>query len=144
MAQPNLAPSKPKKKKIPRKPSAKQLAREKFNKKIEEIKTRVEKPLLNTIGTPSGIEKAKGKKKGKKFINEDKNTLLAIVAEVNEKTDGAIKSKLQRAREMETIRQAKQRENEAKTESKKARMEEKGKEILRKQKRKGRDDDNEV
>jgi hypothetical protein len=39
----------------------------------------VEKPLLNTIGTPSGIEKAKGKKKGKKFINEDAVTLWCVV-----------------------------------------------------------------
>lgn len=27
--------------------------------------------MLNTIGTPSGVEKAKGKKKGKKFVHED-------------------------------------------------------------------------
>lgn len=27
--------------------------------------------MLNTIGTPSGVQKAKGKKKGKKFVHED-------------------------------------------------------------------------
>ena len=32
----------------------------------------MEKPLLNTIGTPSGVQKVKGKKKGKRFVNEDK------------------------------------------------------------------------
>jgi hypothetical protein len=38
MVQPNLAASKPKKKKIPRKPSAKQLAKEKNHKRLEEFK----------------------------------------------------------------------------------------------------------
>jgi hypothetical protein len=44
MAQPNLAPSKPKKKKIPKKPSQKQLAREKYTKRIQEFKV----PFFNT------------------------------------------------------------------------------------------------
>jgi len=38
MAQPNLAPSKPKKKKTPRKPTPKQLAKEKYEKRLEEFK----------------------------------------------------------------------------------------------------------
>ena len=36
----------------------------------------MEKPLLNTIGTPSGIQKVKGKKKGKKFVSEDKVSIV--------------------------------------------------------------------
>jgi hypothetical protein len=83
MVQPNLSPSKPKKKKIPKKPSQKQLAREKHVKRLDEFKvvplvklqlifkSRVEEPQLNTIGTPSSIQKVKGKKKGKKFVKDD-------------------------------------------------------------------------
>jgi len=69
---------------------------------------------------------------------------LAIVAEVTEKNEGDIKSKLQRARELETIREVRHKENEAKTESKKARMEEKGKELLRNKKRKSKNEDEEI
>jgi hypothetical protein len=42
MVQPNLAPSKPKKKKIPKKPSQKQLAKEKYTKTLNQFKV----PLL--------------------------------------------------------------------------------------------------
>jgi len=101
----------------------------------------VDDPKLNTIGKPSGVQNVKGRKKGKRFINEDTSTLLAIVAEVAEKNDGDIKSKLQKARDMEIIREAKMRENEARAESKKARMEEQGKELLKNKKRKNRKDD---
>jgi hypothetical protein len=31
----------------------------------------VDDPKLNTIGTPSGVQNVKGRKKGKRFINED-------------------------------------------------------------------------
>jgi hypothetical protein len=41
MAQPNLAPSKPKKKKIPKKTSQKQLAKEKYTKTLNQFKVRL-------------------------------------------------------------------------------------------------------
>jgi len=40
MAQPNLAPSKPKKKKVPKTQTPKQLAKEKYQKRLEEYKVR--------------------------------------------------------------------------------------------------------
>jgi hypothetical protein len=46
MVQPNLAPSKAKKKKIPKKPSLKQLAKEKQHKRLEEFKVRFVFPKL--------------------------------------------------------------------------------------------------
>jgi len=46
MAQPNLAPSKPKKKKIPKKPSQKQLAKEKYTKTLNQFKVPNPLPAL--------------------------------------------------------------------------------------------------
>jgi hypothetical protein len=79
------ASAKPKKK-ITKKPTPKQIAKEKYQKRLDEFKvlvslqklneTRVERPALNTIGEPSGIQKLKGKKRGKKFVHEDSVTHL--------------------------------------------------------------------
>jgi hypothetical protein len=46
MAQPNLSPSKQKKKKIPKKPSQKQQAREKYLKRLDEFKVA---PLMRLL-----------------------------------------------------------------------------------------------
>ncbi|ODQ51846.1 hypothetical protein SAICODRAFT_8435 [Saitoella complicata NRRL Y-17804] len=73
-------------------------------------------PKLNGIA-PAGIVKPKGKKKGKTFV-EDTSSLLSILADVNDKSDTTIRSKLQRARDLEVIRQAKRAE-QAKKEAEK-------------------------
>ncbi|BFZ62315.1 60S ribosomal subunit assembly/export protein [Saitoella coloradoensis] len=78
-------------------------------------------PKLNGI-TPAGIVKPKGKKKGKTFI-EDTSSLLSILADVNDKSDTTIRSKLQRARDLEVIRQAKRAEHAKKEAEKTKKLE---------------------
>ena len=74
-------------------------------------------PKLNMI-TPAGIQKPKGKKKGKVFV-DDQESMMTILAMVNADKEGQIESKMMKARQMEEIRQARQREMEAKAEEKK-------------------------
>lgn len=70
---------------LEKKETPKQLAQEKYKKRLEEFKvrwlvrltdssldSRVEPLKLNTIGSPAEIQKIKEKKKGKKFIHENK------------------------------------------------------------------------
>ena len=49
-------------------------------------------PALNTI-TPVGVEKPKGKKKGKIFV-DDRESMMTILALVNAEKEGAIESKI--------------------------------------------------
>jgi len=56
MAQPNLALLKPKKKKIPRKPTPKQQAKEKYEKRLEEFKVFSHETQL-LIAEPCGTAK---------------------------------------------------------------------------------------
>ncbi|KAK4228255.1 hypothetical protein QBC38DRAFT_475695 [Podospora fimiseda] len=101
-------------------------------------------PELNMV-TPVGVTKPKGKKKGKVFVDdrESMNTILAIVQAEKE---GAIESKLIKARQMEEIREARRIEAEKKEAERKAKLED-TKEALRKKrkrddgKKKGDDDD---
>ena len=69
-------------------------------------------PKLNMI-TPVGVQKPRGKKKGKVFV-DDPHTMQTILAIVNAETEGKIESKMLKARHMEEIREARQREMEAK------------------------------
>jgi 60S ribosomal subunit assembly/export protein LOC1 len=52
-------------------------------------------PTLNTI-TPAGVQKVKGQKKGKVFV-DDTESMMTILALVNADKDGQIESKMMRA-----------------------------------------------
>ena len=55
--------------------------------------------------TPAGVQKPKGKKKGKVFV-DDMESMMTILAMVNADKEGQIESKMMRARQMEEIREA--------------------------------------
>ncbi|TLS30386.1 hypothetical protein PpBr36_02440 [Pyricularia pennisetigena] len=78
-------------------------------------------PKLNMI-TPVGVEKPKGKKKGKVFVDDPEsiNTILAIVQAEKE---GQIESKIMKARQMEEIREARRIEAEKKEAERQAKLE---------------------
>ena len=77
-------------------------------------------PKLNMV-TPAGVGKPKGKKKGKVFV-DDPESMRTILAMVKAEKDGQIESKMIRARQMEEIRLARQKEMEARAEEKKAKL----------------------
>lgn len=120
-------------------------------------------PQLNMI-TPVGVQKPKGKKKGKVFVDdrvsnpttcigstaqgprlltakqESMNTILAMVQAEKE---GQIESKMMKARQMEEIREARKVEAEKKEAERKAKLDE-TKESLRKKRKRpktGEDED---
>lgn len=106
-------------------------------------------PTLNAI-TPVGVQKPRGKKKGKVFVDDkvrlsyDSNLLLAlfdwalrltpsslhavqesmttILAMVNAEKEGQIESKMMKARHMEEIRDAKRKEAEVREQEKKSKL----------------------
>ncbi|CAL3972030.1 unnamed protein product [Diplocarpon coronariae] len=90
-------------------------------------------PALNTI-TPIGVEKPKGKKKGKVFV-DDRESMMTILAMVNADKDGQIESKMMKARQMEEIREARKAETEKKHEMRKAKLDETKEGIRKKRKR---------
>ncbi|ORY71240.1 uncharacterized protein BCR38DRAFT_416266 [Pseudomassariella vexata] len=92
-------------------------------------------PQLNMV-TPVGVEKPKGKKKGKVFVDdrESMNTILAIVQADKE---GEIESKMIKARQMEEIREARRVEAEAKDQERKAKFDD-TKDSLRKKRSRSR------
>lgn len=77
-------------------------------------------PTLNMI-TPAGVQKPKGKKKGKVFV-DDQESMLTILAMVNADKEGQIESKMMKARQMEEIRQARQAEMDARQQEKKSKL----------------------
>lgn len=77
-------------------------------------------PALNMI-TPAGVQKPKGKKKGKVFV-DDQESMMTILAMVNADKEGQIESKMMKARQMEEIRQARQAEMEARAQLKKNKL----------------------
>jgi 60S ribosomal subunit assembly/export protein LOC1 len=79
-------------------------------------------PALNMI-TPAGVQKPKGKKKGKIFI-DDRESMMTILAMVNAEKEGQIESKLLKARKMEEIREARRKEAEARHKKKNEKLEE--------------------
>ncbi|KAJ4556335.1 60S ribosomal subunit assembly/export protein [Exophiala dermatitidis] len=79
-------------------------------------------PALNMI-TPVGVQKPRGKKKGKVFV-DDKESMMTILAMVNAEKEGQIESKMIKARQLEEIREARRREMEKKKEKKQAELEE--------------------
>lgn len=67
-------------------------------------------PALNSI-KPAGVQKARGQKKGKTFV-DDKESMMTILAMVQAEKEGNIESKMMRARQMEEIREARKAEAE--------------------------------
>lgn len=92
-------------------------------------------PQLNGI-RPAGVQKLPNKKKGKVFV-DDGDGMRTIMAMVMAEKEGNIESKMQRARQMEEIREARRIEMEKKAQSKKEGLEERKSEI-KKGKKKGR------
>ena len=99
-------------------------------------------PQLNMI-TPVGVEKPKGKKKGKVFIDDPVRTesytfsvfklralmlmlwqesMMTILAIVNADKEGQIESKMMKSRQMEEIREARKKEAEARHDQRKSKL----------------------
>lgn len=72
-------------------------------------------PVLNTVAQPAAIEKRR--KKGKTFVEND-SAMLDILAEVNDAREGQIRSKLERVKSLEEIRERKRLDLERKERSK--------------------------
>lgn len=83
-------------------------------------------PVLNTVAKPAAVQKKR--KKGKVFV-EDQSALLGILAEVNDAKEGQIRSKLERVKDLEEVRERKRVEMEKKERSKAALMEKKKGEV---------------
>ncbi|KAL1895234.1 60S ribosomal subunit assembly/export protein [Sporothrix stenoceras] len=94
-------------------------------------------PKLNTI-TPVGVQKPKGKKKGKVFV-DDKESMTTILAMVQAEKDGQIESKIMKSRQMEEIRQARLAEAEKKESERQAKLDEKKQSLRKKRKRPGKE-----
>ncbi|EHK27207.1 uncharacterized protein TRIVIDRAFT_131184 [Trichoderma virens Gv29-8] len=92
-------------------------------------------PTLNMI-TPIGVEKPKGKKKGKVFV-DDKESMTTILSLVQAEKEGHIESKMIKARQMEEIREARKAEADKKAAEKKAKFEDTKESLRKKRKRKG-------
>ncbi|TDZ12883.1 60S ribosomal subunit assembly/export protein LOC1 [Colletotrichum sidae] len=90
-------------------------------------------PKLNTI-VPAGVEKPKGKKKGKVFV-DDRESMNTILAMVQAEKEGQIESKMMKARQMEEIREARRVEAEKKEEERKAKLEDTKDSLRKKRKR---------
>ncbi|KAF2085763.1 hypothetical protein K490DRAFT_67359 [Saccharata proteae CBS 121410] len=89
---------------------------------------------LNTI-VPAGVQKPKGKKKGKVFV-DDQESMMTILAMVNADKEGQIESKMMKQRQMEEIREARKKEAEARQDHKKAKLEETKNSLKKQRKRK--------
>ncbi|KAK4949607.1 60S ribosomal subunit assembly/export protein [Elasticomyces elasticus] len=90
-------------------------------------------PTLNVI-TPAGVQKPRGAKKGKIFV-DDKESMMAILAMVQAEKEGSIESKMIRARQMEEIREARRVEAEKKEAARKGRLEGAMEDVKRSKKR---------
>lgn len=88
-------------------------------------------PKLNKSIDPEGVARGKGRtgggKKGKKFV--DDNSMLRILNEVTEGADSRNASKLEKARQLEAIREAKRVEMEKKEMEKEDKLNKKKREI---------------
>lgn len=92
-------------------------------------------PALNMI-TPAGVQKPKGKKKGKVFV-DDRESMMTILAMVNAEKEGQIESKMIKARQMEEIRELRKQEAEVRQEKRNEKLEETKKSFKKKKPGKG-------
>ncbi|KAM0713923.1 hypothetical protein Q7P37_010885 [Cladosporium fusiforme] len=95
------------------------VAHKETNKKKKKVYTAQELgiPELNGI-KPEGVTKPPNMKKGKKFVDDDVG-MNAIMALVMAEKEGNIESKMQKARHLEELREAKKAEAEKRAKSKK-------------------------
>ncbi|KAG0129832.1 hypothetical protein HOY82DRAFT_540533 [Tuber indicum] len=138
------APAKqPKKKFVPKTHTTAGVAIGKNNKKHKDPKrqreallARLEKelPKLNMV-TPAGVVKPKGRKKGKVFV-EDREKMMGILNRVSDGVEGRERSKLERARQLEAIREEKRKEEEKREAERSSRMEGAKDAVRKKRKRK--------
>jgi 60S ribosomal subunit assembly/export protein LOC1 len=77
-------------------------------------------PKLNGI-IPAGVQKPKGKKKGKIFV-DDAESMLAIMGMVQAEKEGEREGKFMKQRQLEEIREAKKVETEKRTLAKQAKL----------------------
>lgn len=97
-------------------------AKDALNKKKKRVYTAEELgvPQLNGI-VPIGVEKPKGKKKGKVFV-DDADSMMTILKIVEADKKGQIESKILRERQLEEVREARRKEQEGRYEEKKAKL----------------------
>ena len=117
-------PKRPPPKQVKTKPGVhSQTANVKPSKRREQTYTDKELnlPALNMI-TPAGVQKPRGKKKGKIFV-DDRESMMTILAMVNAEKEGQIESKMIKARQMEEIREARRKEMEKRKEGKREALE---------------------
>ncbi|KKY21975.1 putative 66s preribosome component loc1 [Phaeomoniella chlamydospora] len=131
------AGSRPPPKEVKKRPGVHAAGIEKKKRKKERVYTDKELglPALNMI-TPAGVQKPRGKKKGKIFV-DDQESMMTILAMVNAEKEGQIESKVMKARQLEEIREAKRKEAEARHEHKKSKFEATKESLKRKKKSKG-------
>lgn len=94
-------------------------------------------PTLNAI-TPAGVLKPQGKKKGKIFV-DDRESQMTILAMVNAEQEGAVESKMMKARQMEEIREARRQEAEKRQAERKGAFEDVKNEVRRGKNKKGKE-----
>ncbi|KAM0254352.1 hypothetical protein ACHAQJ_006884 [Trichoderma viride] len=133
--------SKPSKSNKPKGPVVSQQVKEKNRallmrrpKKKKYTEAELKIPTLNMI-TPIGVEKPKGKKKGKVFV-DDKESMTTILSLVQAEKEGHIESKMIKARQMEEIREARKVEADKKAAERKAALEDTKDSLRKKRKRK--------
>ncbi|CAG8962052.1 hypothetical protein HYFRA_00005094 [Hymenoscyphus fraxineus] len=90
-------------------------------------------PVLNMV-TPVGVEKPRGGKRGKVFV-DDRESMLTILSLVHAEKDGQIESKMMKARQMEEIREARKAEAEKRVEERKSKLDETKEGLKKKRKR---------
>ncbi|OXV08203.1 hypothetical protein Egran_04033 [Elaphomyces granulatus] len=110
----------------------------KKTKKRQYTEKELDLPTLNMI-TPVGVQKPRGKKKGKTFI-DDQESMMTIFAIVNAEKEGQIESKMMKARQLEEIRESKRKEAESRLQQKKSKLEDIKQELRRKKKCKSEHD----
>lgn len=99
-------------------------------------------PELNMI-TPVGVEKPKGKKKGKVFV-DDTESMSTILSIVQAEKNGEIESKMIKARQMEEIREARKVEAEKKDQERQSKIEDTKDSLRKKRKRKSFGDEDSI
>ena len=109
------------------KPSAATKPKKKLPPHMRYTEKELKVPHLNGI-RPTGVQKIPNRKKGKVFV-DDGEGMRTIMAMVMAEKEGNIESKMQRARQMEEIREAKKAEAESRAQSKKESFEERKKDI---------------
>ncbi|PSR94332.1 hypothetical protein BD289DRAFT_472549 [Coniella lustricola] len=121
-----------------------QLAKEMNKKRKKKVYSEKELgiPELNMV-TPVGVEKPKGKKKGKVFV-DDRESMTTILSMVQAEKEGQIESKMMKARHMEAIREARKAETEKKEAERQAELDATKDSLRKKRKRPTKPSDDEA